>query len=188
MNNSKRRPAVFLDRDGTINVDRDYLINPAEFEFIDGVPEALKKLQDAGYLLVVVTNQSGVARGYFTLEQVDRLHDHMADKLAALGADLDGIYVCPHHPTQGEAPHRRICDCRKGRPGMLLQAAKDLEIDLSRSIMIGDKLSDIEAGAAAGCQCYLVCTGYGKAFTDKVSKYGAIVVSDLSAAASRILS
>ncbi len=153
--------AVFLDRDGTLNVEKDYLYRVEDFEFIPGVPEALKKLQEAGFLLVVVTNQSGVARGFYTLEDVEILHRHMRAELDKYGVTLDGIYVCPHHPEKGQPPFNIDCDCRKGKPGMLLQAAQELDIDLSQSFMVGDKLADIEAGTAAGCSSILVRTGYG---------------------------
>lgn len=155
------RPAVFLDRDGTINQERNYLHRIEEFELIPGVPQALKKLQEAGFLLVVVSNQSGVARGYFSLQDVARLNEHMSRQLAQYGVVIDAIYICPHHPTAGIGEFLQDCNCRKGKPGLLLQAAQDLNIDLQRSYMIGDKLSDIEAGAAASCPSLLVRTGYG---------------------------
>ena len=159
--NTEPRPAVFLDRDGTINQERNYLHRIEEFELLPGVPQALKTLQDASFLLVVVSNQSGVARGYFSLEDVRRINDHMSRQLARYEVILDGIYICPHHPTAGIGEFLQDCNCRKGRPGMLLQAAQDLNIDLQRSYMIGDKLSDIQAGNAAGCSSLLVRTGYG---------------------------
>ncbi|HEX9778604.1 MAG TPA: D-glycero-beta-D-manno-heptose 1,7-bisphosphate 7-phosphatase [Geopsychrobacteraceae bacterium] len=155
------RPAVFLDRDGTINQERHYLSRSEEFELIPGVPRALKRLRDAGFLLVVVSNQSGVARGFFSLEDAWRINAHMSRQLARYGVAFDGIYLCPHHPTAGIGAFRRDCECRKGRPGMLLQAARELNIDLPRSYMIGDKLSDLQAGAAAGCSPLLVRTGFG---------------------------
>jgi len=157
----KMRPAVFLDRDGTINEERNYLHRIEDFQLIPGAAEALKRLQDAGYLLVVVSNQSGVARGYFGLAEVDRLNRHMVECLQNFSVELDGIYICPHHPSAGAGEFLRDCDCRKGRPGMLLQAAQELGIDLARSWMIGDKRSDIEAGVAAGCRSLLVRTGFG---------------------------
>ncbi len=155
------RTAVFLDRDGTINKEKNYLHRIEDFEFIPGIPQALKKLQDAGFLLVVVTNQSGVARGYFSLAQVHRLHDHIGLLLNDYGVKIDGFYICPHHHTKGFPPFNIACDCRKGKPGMLLQAAGDLAINLSRSYMIGDKKADLQAGITAGCHSLLVRTGYG---------------------------
>jgi len=148
----KGKRAVFLDRDGTINVDKGYLWQKDEFEFLPGVPQALKRLKKAGFLLIVVTNQSGVARNYFQLEDVETLHRHMTQYLSHFGVTLDGIYVCPHHPSgQPGNPYAIECSCRKGQPGMLLQAARDLNIDLKNSFMIGDKSSDMEAGSRAGC-------------------------------------
>ena len=177
------RRAVFLDRDGTLNVEKDYLYRIEDFEFIPGVPEALKRLQDAGFLLVVVTNQSGVARGYYTLEDVDILHHHMCEELERFGVKIDGIYVCPHHPTEGVAPYRQDCACRKGQPGMLLRAAEDLHIDLSRSFMVGDKASDVLAGISAGCTACLVESGYPVGILEYV-----VTFPDLTAVAENILS
>ncbi|NOY13226.1 MAG: D-glycero-beta-D-manno-heptose 1,7-bisphosphate 7-phosphatase [Deltaproteobacteria bacterium] len=184
----KDKPAVFLDRDGTINIEKDYLIDPAEFEFIPGVPQALKRLQDAGFLLVVVTNQSGVARGFFSLSQVEQLHEYMSMLLADFGVTLAGIYICPHHPIAGTGEYRQECCCRKGQPGLLLQAAEDLAIDLQRSYVIGDKEADLQAGQAAGCQSFLVRTGYGEKFVETAFEYEAEVVADLPDAVFKILS
>lgn len=184
------RPAVFLDRDGTINVEKDYLYRVEDFQFISGAPEALRRLKAAGFLLIVVTNQSGVARGYFPREAVCRLHEHLQRQLLKVSAAIDGFYVCPHHPVEGQGEYQVDCDCRKGAPGMLLQAAGDHGIDLSRSFMIGDKLADIEAGVAAGCQPVLVRTGYGARDEAKVMALfpGTRVCKDLSEAAGMILS
>ncbi|MEZ4485279.1 MAG: D-glycero-beta-D-manno-heptose 1,7-bisphosphate 7-phosphatase [Syntrophotaleaceae bacterium] len=155
------KPAVFLDRDGTINVEKNYLHRIEDFEFIPGVPDAIRQLNQAGYLVLVVTNQSGVARGYVSLAEVDALHRHMVQCLAEYGARIDGFYVCPHHPTAGQGALRRDCSCRKGQPGLLLQAADAHGVDLGRSYMIGDKAADMEAGLQAGCSPLLVLTGYG---------------------------
>lgn len=153
--------AVFLDRDGTINEEKNYLHLPEDFVFIPGVPQAIRRLNQAGFLVVVVTNQSGVARGYFELTDVQRLHEHVACGLAAEQAHVDGFYICPHHPEAGQGLERRQCDCRKGAPGLLLQAAEELHIDLQQSFMVGDKDADLEAGRRAGCTPFLVLTGYG---------------------------
>jgi D-glycero-D-manno-heptose 1,7-bisphosphate phosphatase len=150
--------AIFLDRDGTINEERNYLIDPAELVLLPGVGAALRRGREAGYLLVVVTNQSGVARGYFTTAAVAELHEHLQRELRPYGVQIDAFYLCPHHPEHGAGP----CDCRKGEPGMLLQAAREHHIDLAASWMIGDKRSDIEAGSKAGCRSILVRTGYGE--------------------------
>ena len=155
--------AVFLDRDGTINVERDYLYRPEEFTFIPGAPEAIRMLREAGYLVVVVTNQSGIARGYYDEAALHRIHRHMDDLLARAGTSVDAYYYCPHHPDGTVDSYRSVCDCRKPLPGMLLQAARDLGIDLAASYIIGDKQADVTAGLRAGCRPLLVKTGYGGA-------------------------
>lgn len=154
------KQAVFLDRDGTINIEKEYLYRPEEFEFIPGAVEAIKCLNRAGFLVVVVTNQSGVARGYYTEQDVRHLHRHIEQLLYRADARIDAWYHCPHHPA-GLPPYNLDCDCRKPRIGMLEQAADDLGIDLSRSWMVGDKQVDVDAGIAAGCRPVLVLTGYG---------------------------
>ena len=142
--------AVFLDRDGVINQDTGYVSCVDDFHFIDGTIEALQILKKKGYCLVVVTNQSGIARGYFTEEQFMSLTEWMDWSLADRDVDLDGIYFCPHHPTAGVGEYRQECNCRKPAPGMLLDAAKDLKIDLANSYMVGDKAGDLQAAKAAG--------------------------------------
>ncbi|HBG07608.1 MAG: D,D-heptose 1,7-bisphosphate phosphatase [Geobacteraceae bacterium GWC2_58_44] len=156
-----KRKAVFLDRDGTINVEVQYLSRVDDFQFIPGVPWALKRLKDAGYLLVVVTNQSGIGRGYYDEAALQSIHDHMHADLATFGAAIDACYFCPHHPEHATGDYLKDCDCRKPLPGMLQQAALELDIDLAASFMIGDKLADVEAGINAGCTPLLVLTGYG---------------------------
>ncbi|TKI05879.1 D-glycero-beta-D-manno-heptose 1,7-bisphosphate 7-phosphatase [Martelella alba] len=143
-------PAIFLDRDGTINVDHGYVSEIDDFQFIDGVIEALQELKKMGFALVVVTNQSGIARGKFTEEQFMRLTEWMDWSLADRGVDLDGIYFCPHHPEAGSGDYRQDCDCRKPKPGMLLAAQRYLHIDMAASYMVGDSVKDIQAGRAAG--------------------------------------
>ena len=181
------KPAVFLDRDGTINVEKNYLYRVEDFEFLPGVPDALRRLQKAGYLIFVVTNQSGVARGYFTLADVDRLHRHLQQELRHQGAVIDGFYVCPHHPERGLAPWRRACNCRKGSPGLLLQAATEHGVDLSRSFMVGDKAADVEAGRRAGCTPLLVLTGYGAVTSAELAGDPVPRCADLAAAVDQIL-
>jgi len=154
------RRAVFLDRDGTLNVEKEYLYLIADFEFIPGAVEAVRLLNQAGFLVVVVTNQSGVARGYYTEEDVESLHRHIAAELQKTGARVDAWLYCPHHPD-GRGSYSLPCSCRKPLPGMLKEAAKRYGIDLDASVMIGDKLADISAGQAAGCGTILVRTGYG---------------------------
>jgi D-glycero-D-manno-heptose 1,7-bisphosphate phosphatase len=153
--------AVFLDRDGTINVEREYLHLPGEFTFIPGAPEAIELLKEAGFLVIVVTNQSGIARGYFDEAAVHRLHGYMDELLSRYGTSVDAYYLCPHHPLHGSDGYRRVCSCRKPLPGMLIEAAGDFSLDLAASYIVGDKLADVAAGLAAGCRPLLVRTGYG---------------------------
>ncbi len=141
--------AAFIDRDGVINEERNYVHRISDFVLLPGAIEGLILLRDAGYRLIVVTNQAGIARGYYEQDEMDRLHDHMRELLAEQGVSLDTIYFCPHHP-QGSIEHLAIeCNCRKPSPGMLLQAAKEFDLDLASSVMIGDKLSDVQAGKRA---------------------------------------
>ncbi|KIH75776.1 D-alpha,beta-D-heptose 1,7-bisphosphate phosphatase [Geoalkalibacter ferrihydriticus] len=187
MNDQTLRRAVFLDRDGTINVEKDYLFRPEDFEFIPGAPEAIARLKQAGFLVIVVTNQSGVARGYFSVDEVRALHDFLQKELAPFGAAVDAFYLCPHHPEQGVGSYKSDCDCRKGRPGMLLRAAAEHAIDLRRSFMVGDKVADVEAGRRAGCRSLLVLTGYGETEATKIGPEDAVVVADLAQAVDYIL-
>lgn len=152
--------AVFLDRDGTINIEKEYLYQTEDFEFIPGAPEAIRLLNQAGVMVVVVTNQSGVARGYYTEDDVMNLHRHITRELEQSGAHVDVWLFCPHHPD-GRGSYALPCACRKPLPGMLHEAAERYDIDLENSTMIGDKRADIEAGKAAGCRSVLVRTGYG---------------------------
>ncbi|MFH8133509.1 D-glycero-beta-D-manno-heptose 1,7-bisphosphate 7-phosphatase [Pantoea osteomyelitidis] len=143
-------PAIFLDRDGTLNVDHGYVHEIDNFQFIDGVIEAMRELKNMGFALVLVTNQSGIARGMFTEDQFMQLTEWMDWSLADRDVDLDGIYYCPHHPEGSVAEYRQECDCRKPQPGMLLSAQKELHIDMAASYIVGDKPDDMHAGAAAG--------------------------------------
>ncbi|MEQ9919248.1 D-glycero-beta-D-manno-heptose 1,7-bisphosphate 7-phosphatase [Pectobacterium brasiliense] len=167
-------PAVFLDRDGTINVDHGYVHDIDHFQFIDGVIDAMRELKSMGFALVVVTNQSGIARGKFTEDQFMQLTEWMDWSLADRGVDLDGIYFCPHHPEAGEGEYRQSCDCRKPEPGMLLSAQRELNIDMAASYMVGDKLEDVQAAIGAGIgKKLLVRTGkpvteQGEALADGV--------------------
>ncbi|MBP3141242.1 D-glycero-beta-D-manno-heptose 1,7-bisphosphate 7-phosphatase [Aliivibrio fischeri] len=144
------KPAVFIDRDGVINVDHGYVHKRDDFEYIDGVFEATKKFKEMGYLLVLVTNQSGIARGMFTEDQFEILTEWMDWNFADNGVDFDGIYYCPHHPEATVEKYKEACDCRKPNPGMLVSAQRFLDIDMKNSIMIGDKKEDMMAAQAAG--------------------------------------
>lgn len=153
-NLTNKQKAIFLDRDGTINKYVGFLRNIDDFELIEGVAEAIKLINQSGYLAIVVTNQPVIARGEVTWDELNEIHKKMATLLGKEGAYVDGIYICPHHPDkgfEGERPEYKIdCDCRKPKPGLLLQAAKDFNIDLSESYMIGDSRRDVEAGENAG--------------------------------------
>ena len=154
--------AIFLDRDGTINEEIGYMDRLEKLRLIPGAAEAIRLINAGGMKAVVVTNQSGVARGIFTESFVAEIHARLGEMLRAEGASLDGIYFCPHHPTEGRGDYLRGCECRKPAPGLLLRAAAELRLDLSHSWMIGDTLKDIEAGGWAGAQGILVRTGYGE--------------------------
>ena len=156
------RPAAFLDRDGTLNREVDYLSRPEDLQLLPGAAEAVVHLREAGFAVVVVTNQSAVARGFITEADLEEIHGEMRQQLSRAGAEVDGIYCCPHHPDQGVAPYRTACDCRKPKPGLLLRAASELDLDLGRSTMVGDNLTDLQAGWNAGCRAVLVLTGYGE--------------------------
>lgn len=147
---AEARPAAFIDRDGVINVERHHVYRIEDFEILPGVVAGLRRLADHGYALVVVTNQAGIAKGKYGPEDYQRLCDHMRALFAREGVQFAGIYHCPHHP-QGTVPaYARACDCRKPAPGLLLRAAAELGLDLARSVLVGDKPSDTEAGRRAG--------------------------------------
>lgn len=193
-----KNKAVFLDRDGTLNKDAGYLSNPREFQLLPGVVEGLNILQQRGFQLVVVTNQSGIARGYFTEQQLADIHREMVRQLAENGIELAGIFYCPHHPqdiqrTQHAQPthhaqhapqhqgvrqaYVRSCGCRKPLPGLLLEAAEKLKLDLASSFMVGDKATDILAGKAAGCRSILIAPSFSDGDTEIVAAATADFVS-----------
>ncbi|WP_392558455.1 D-glycero-beta-D-manno-heptose 1,7-bisphosphate 7-phosphatase [Orbus mooreae] len=148
------KPAIFLDRDGTINIDHNYVHQIDDFDFIDGVIEAMLELKKMGFLLVITTNQSGIARGIFSQEQFDALTEWMDWSLIDRGVEIDGVYYCPHDPLYTN------CDCRKPKPGMILTAQQDLNIDVANSYMVGDRVSDLLSGRNAGVKkTVLVKTG-----------------------------
>lgn len=142
--------ALFLDRDGVINVDQGYVHKSDAVEFVDGIFELVRMAKEAGFLVVLVTNQAGIARGYYSESDFHALMNWMKTCFVQQGSQLDAVYFCPHHPEHGIGEYRRECDCRKPAPGMLLQAQRELDIDMARSIFIGDKPSDMAAGLAAG--------------------------------------
>ena len=159
-NLKQKQKAIFLDRDGTINRHVGFLRNIYEMDLLPGSAEAIRKINQSGYLAILVTNQPVIARGEVTVGQLREIHNKLETLLGREGAYLDAIYYCPHHPDkgfEGEIPELKIdCDCRKPKPGMLLKAAEDYNIDLAASWMVGDSESDIKAGIAAGCKTALV--------------------------------
>lgn len=162
MRDVKGQPAVFMDRDGTINEEVGYLDCLEKLVIYPQTFDAVRKINESGMKCVVITNQSGVARGYFTEDLVSEVHRRIQDALRERGAHIDAFFYCPHHPTEGKAPYRIVCCCRKPEAGMLIAAAKDMGINLKQSYMIGDSLKDMEAGAKGGAKGILVRTGYGK--------------------------
>lgn len=153
--------AVFIDRDGTLTEEIGYVNHPKRLRLLPRSAEAIRLLNEARVKAVLVTNQSGIARGFFTEEILHAVHAELLNQLKAEGAFLDGLYVCVHHPTEGRWPYRRVCDCRKPNPGLLRQAASELSLDLQLSHMVGDKISDVMVGHRAGARGILVLTGYG---------------------------
>ena len=153
--------AIFLDRDGVINKDHDYVCRIADFEFIPKAVEGLKKLQEVGYKLIIISNQSGIARDYYQEKDVKILHEYMLNELNKKSVQIDKIYYCPHHPSDGNGKYTTDCDCRKPKPGLIKKAVQEFNIDLKQSFFIGDKTADIQTGKNAGCATVLVKTGYG---------------------------
>lgn len=148
------RHVLFLDRDGVINVDVGYLSDPAQLEFIPGAIEAMKEAQTRGYDIIVVTNQSGVARGYYTEEDVQALHAEMSRRLETEGVKILAYYYCPHHPEGTVETYTKACDCRKPNPGMLTKAIEEWNVDVDSSFLVGDKPSDVQAAEAIGMRAY----------------------------------
>jgi D-glycero-D-manno-heptose 1,7-bisphosphate phosphatase len=154
--------AVFIDRDGTISEEVGYINHPSRFRVFPYSAAAIKLLNDNGWLAIVVTNQAGVARGYFAEEMIQTIHGTLKQEMAATDARIDAIYYCSHHPTVGDPPYRLDCDCRKPKPGLIRRAAEEFDIDLAGSWMIGDRYSDIELARNAGVHSAFVMSGYGR--------------------------
>ncbi len=155
--------AIFLDRDGVINKEVNYLSKSEDFEFIRGSIKALKILKQLDFLLIIITNQAGIARGYFSEEDLKKIHAKMIHILRTYNIILDDIFYCPHHPD-----FTKTCECRKPKPGMIMKARDKHQIDLSKSYMVGDTLNDIKTGINAKCKAILVLTGYGKEEVKKI--------------------
>ncbi|MCX5906621.1 MAG: D-glycero-beta-D-manno-heptose 1,7-bisphosphate 7-phosphatase [Deltaproteobacteria bacterium] len=183
--------AVFLDRDGTVCEEVGYLSSVEQLRLIPRAGKAIRKLNQLGYRIVIITNQSGVARGLFSESRLQEIHDELKRQLTEEGARIDGIYYCPHHPTDGAAPYLTDCQCRKPHPGLLLQAAADLKIDLKDSYMVGDHFSDVACGQSVGATSVLVRTGHGEgvlAQRDQWPESPAFIARDLWEAVEWILS
>jgi D-glycero-D-manno-heptose 1,7-bisphosphate phosphatase len=162
------RPAgVFLDRDGTLNEEVNFVRTPDDLRLIEGAGEAVRRLNERGLVACVISNQSGVARGYLREEDLVSIHARLEDKLAEFGARLDHIYYCPHHPTAGVPPYNVVCDCRKPKPKMLQMGIDEFGIDSGRLFVVGDSVVDIQAGNAVGATTILVRTGYGNISLDR---------------------
>ncbi|MFZ4759717.1 MAG: D-glycero-beta-D-manno-heptose 1,7-bisphosphate 7-phosphatase [Burkholderiaceae bacterium] len=186
MHASTPRPAAFVDRDGVINEDLGHVHRIEDFHLLPGATAGLRLLQAAGYRLVVVTNQAGIARGLYTEADYQRLTRHLRTALRREGITLDAVYHCPHHPEAGLGVLRTACACRKPGPGMLLRARDELGVDLTRSVLIGDKRSDLEAGRAAGVgRLALVESGHAIGAADRAA--ADLVCADLLEAAGRLV-
>jgi len=162
--------AVFMDRDGTVSEEVGYMRDPEQFRLIPQSAEAIRLINENSLKSIVITNQSGVARGYFSEETVSRVHQKMEKLLSELGAHIDGIYYCPHHPEGIVESYRKGCDCRKPASGLLTQASKKHAIDLASSYMVGDKVTDLQLAHGVGARAVLVLTGYGRDELEKIKK------------------
>ena len=179
--------AIFIDKDGTLTHDIPYNVDPVGVRFTEGAVDGLKKLKRSGYLLIVVTNQSGIAHGYFTQEALEKLNTHIREKLSRSGVPLDDIFFCPHHPQGKIARYTLACDCRKPRPGMIRLAADKFGIDLQHSWMIGDILNDVQAGNEAGCKTILINNGNETEWVLAENRMPTAIAGNLSEAAEIIL-
>ena len=159
---TEKRPVIFLDRDGTINEEVNYLHRPEDLKILPGAAEAISRFNQAGFLVIVITNQAGIGRGYYTQQDMENLNEYMNQVLAEQDAHIDGFYFCPHHPEHGIGEYKKDCDCRKPGIGMFRQAEQDFSIEKAHSYMIGDKLIDTQAGHNYGVSSILVGTGFGK--------------------------
>ncbi|UYI47781.1 D-glycero-beta-D-manno-heptose 1,7-bisphosphate 7-phosphatase [Vibrio natriegens] len=173
------KPAVFIDRDGVINVDHGYVHDEHDFEYIDGVFEATKALKDQGYMLVLVTNQSGIARGKFSEDRFLSLTQWMDWNFVDHGVEFDGFYYCPHHPVEGIGEYKQDCDCRKPKPGMFISARDFLKIDMEKSVMIGDKAEDMMAAEAAGVGTKILVRT-GKPITEQGEALATVVLDSIA--------
>lgn len=154
--------AIFLDRDGTLNEEAGFITDLDQFRLYDFAAEAVRMINDRAWRAIVVTNQSGIARGFYDEALLARIHDRMSDSFEAAGARLDAIYFCPHHPEAGEPPYRMVCDCRKPKPGMIERAAREFDLQLPDCFVIGDRYSDVALAHAANARGILLLSGHGR--------------------------
>lgn len=160
--NMQKKPAVFLDRDGTINEEMGYINHPDRFRLLPGVIEAIRLLNRNDFITIIVTNQAGIARGYFTEEMLKKIHNNLRSQLQDSGVFIDAIYYCPHHPDVGKEPYRYRCNCRKPLPGMIEKACKDFPVDLNCSYLVGDRYKDMIFAKRFSLTSVMVLTGYGQ--------------------------
>jgi len=190
MKGETAKKAIFLDRDGTINVEKDYLFKISDFEFLPGVIEALRSLQAAGFLLIIITNQSGIARGYYSLADYEMLNHWMLNELIKNGVRIERVYFCPHHPNATVSKYKVNCDCRKPKLGMFKRAIVDYNIDLSHSFAIGDKIRDCSICSSTVCRGFLIASNEKPEIINAV-KAGMVrnveYAEDLKAAVNRII-
>ncbi len=173
------KKVLFLDRDGVVNIDHGYVYKPQEFEFVAGVFDACKKFTDDGYEIVVVTNQSGIGRGYYSEQDFNNLTAWMKDEFKRHGVPILAVYFCPHHPTKAQASYLQECDCRKPAPGMLLQAITEHDIDPKKSIMVGDKLGDLIAAERASIATRVLVRS-GQSYAESTEQHADIVCESLA--------
>ncbi len=184
------RIAAFLDRDGTLNEEVNFVRTPEQLELLPGAAAAVRALNEHGIVVCIISNQSGVARGYYTEEDLVPIHAKLERELGRAGARIDRIYYCPHHPTEGKPPYNVVCDCRKPDIGMLRQAAREFDLDLHRSFVVGDRIVDIQAGQNAGATSILVMTGYGPHALEECREKGVVpdfIAADITEAAKIII-
>ncbi len=183
-----RHKAVFIDRDGTLNVEKDYLYKISDFEFVPHGPQAVRLLNENGFKVIVISNQSGIARGYFKTDDVQKLHDHIGKELEKEKARIDAFFYCPHHPDGTVAEFRRTCECRKPAPGMVLEAAARFDLDLSQCFVVGDHLSDMLLKKSVPVTTVLVKTGHGERTLSQLQEIKPdYIEEDLLRAVERIL-
>jgi D-glycero-D-manno-heptose 1,7-bisphosphate phosphatase len=187
MKHCAMRKAIFLDKDGTLIEDIPYNCDASRIRLLPGAREGLRRLQATGYALIVVSNQPGVAHGFFSTEALDQVETTLRALLADVGVRLDGFYYCPHHPDGRLAGYATVCDCRKPSPGLLVQAASDYGVDLQISWMVGDILHDVEAGRRAGCRTILIDNGHETEWDPGVYRSPHAMAADIASAADVIL-